>query len=128
MRLAFKIVDRLTRRLADYRKALPRVAHHSIEQVSERYAAWVRERYLSGQVLGVRTGATRRSVQAVMLRQGAIAVRPGAGIRGGLAYLARFESGERPFMEPALRTFEASGTARKLVRGVLGEDLRRRGW
>ena len=126
--LTATVIDWLTPRLRAYRNALPKVAHEAIGEVGDEYAELVREKYLSGQVLQVRTGRTRRSVQPQQLRRGAIAVRPGVGVPGGMTYLARFEGGERPFMGPALQSFEASGTARKLVRGVLGEDLRRRGW
>jgi len=83
--------------------------------IAEAYAKFLRERYLSGQVLAIRTAETVRSVKFFKLKKGVFGVRPGYGIRGRLNYLYRFERGARPFMGPSFAAFKASGEHREIM-------------
>jgi len=96
------------------------------DAIAEAYAKFVRERYLSGQVLAIRTGATLGSVKFFKLKTGVFGVRPGVGIRGSLNYLYRFERGARPFMGPSFRAFKATGEHKEIMLRIYNAMARKK--
>jgi len=106
-------------------KDMPKVRGRMVYAVATAYAKEVRKGYLSGQVLGVITGQTRKSVKAVRKDKGVYVVRPGVGIRGGLNYLRRFERGDRPFMGPSFEAFRAGGRPGQIMTAVLEKAQRK---
>ncbi|MFW6231848.1 MAG: hypothetical protein ACOC37_02225 [Spirochaetota bacterium] len=94
-------------------------------QIADEYASFVRERYLSGQKLSVRTGLTRRSTRFFKQRNGVFGVRPGSGVRGRLNYLVRYERGKRAFMRPSWRAFRSRKRHQQIANEVIAGVLRR---
>jgi hypothetical protein len=107
------------------RKSFPNVANYIANQVAEEYARFVREQYLSGQKLGVRSGVTRRSTKFFKQKNGVFGVRPGSGVRGRLNYLLRYERGRRAFMGPSLRAFRRQKRHKRIAGKAIAGVLRR---
>lgn len=97
------------RHFQDFIKAQPGIGNLIANAIAERYKRYLQQRYLSGQVLGVRTDETRGSVKFFKLKTGVFGVRPGYGITGRLNYLYRFERGDKPFMRPSFDAYVATG-------------------
>jgi hypothetical protein len=130
-----------------FAQQLPNDANWIVSVIAERFTAYVREEFLSGQVLRersiseramatksgrqVRTRSTKESTRFYKLKKGYFVIRPGSGIVGRLNYLAgkRFEGGERPFIRPAWRRFaqrrEHLKIAEELMKRVLERENRK---
>lgn len=115
------------RNVAKIRKELPSWGNFAANQIAEEYAQFVRENYLSGQVLRVQTGETRSSVKFAKMKNGVFAVRPGFGIPGRLNYLLRFERGGRSIMGASWRAFRRLGAHRRIRDRVIAAMLRESG-
>ncbi len=112
--LSIDIQHRNAQGLKRFIAAQPAIGNLIANAISEELSEFVQDRYLSGQVLGVRRGITLESTRFFKLKTGVFGVRPGSGIRGRLNYLLSFERGSRPFMQPAAEAFEASGAPLKI--------------
>lgn len=138
--------------LKRFAERMPKQANFIVSKIASRFAGFVREQYLSGQVLRertqserarsarpgkpVRTRSTRESTRffkigtghtrGVGSARGAIrfGVRPGSRIRGRLNYLMRFERGERPFMEPAYKDFRRRKMHTQIAKGYMDRFIR----
>lgn len=107
--------------------SMPGIGNFIVNQISEDFAQFVRDNYLSGQVLGVRTGETRESTRFFKSQPGVFGVRPGVGVRGSLNYLNRFERGALPFMGPAYRAYTSSGEPERIGNRIMGAIIDREG-
>jgi hypothetical protein len=106
-------------------KALPKTRNYIASKIGEAYAEFVRRGYLSGQVLAVRRGVTRRSAKFFKQRAGVFGVRPGVGVPGRLNYLARFERRGRSFMGRSARAFKRGRLHERIARKTIAEIMRR---
>lgn len=104
---------------------LPSIGNFIVSQVAEEYADWVRDRYLSGQVLRKLTGETYESTKFFKLQDGAFGVRPGVGVPGNLNYLHRWIGTRKEFMKPSARAFQQAGMPQKTADRILSGILRR---
>lgn len=106
---------------------LPHTGNLIADKVAAEYAQYVREQWLSGQRLLVRTGTTRKSVRFFKMKNGVFGVRPGSGVPGRLNYLVKFErmGGKRAFMKPSWRAFRKSMRHRKIASDLVQRALRR---
>jgi len=104
---------------------LPSIGNFIVSQVAEEYAEWVRDRYLSGQVLRKITGETYESTKFFKLKSGEFAIRPGAGIDGRLNYLFKWVGTRRDFMSISARDFQSAGMPQKTADRILSGILRR---
>lgn len=111
---------------------LPDIAALITNAISEEYAGFVRENYLSGQVLNVITGETRDSVKFFQRRKTAslveYGVRPGVGIQGSLNYLAGMARRGYAFMQPSVQTFAAANQPENIAERVMNGIIRRGGY
>jgi len=133
---------------------MPRQANFIVSKIAARFAEFVRDQYLSGQVLRersqterarstkagrtARTRSTKESTRFFKIGGGHLSgagaerrtirfgVRPGSRIRGRLNYLLgkRFERGERPFMAPAWKEFRRRKTHMQIARGYMDRFIR----
>jgi hypothetical protein len=121
-------IDIVRRRPGSLKKlgeATPAIGNLIANAISADYAKYVRLHYLSGQVLGVRTGETRESTKFFKEDTGVFGVRPGVGIRGRLNYLMKYERGSRPFMKPSKERYQASGAPGDIAKRIYDAMERR---
>jgi len=102
------------RNFKEFIKVQPAIGNLIVNAIAEKYAGYVRQRYLTGQVLTPRTGETWWSTRFFKIGTGAFGVRPGVGVRGRLNYLLRFERGDRPFMKPSFEAFRRTREPEKI--------------
>lgn len=108
------------------RKDTPATGNLITNAIAEDYARFVRDRYLSGQVLDVRSGGTRESVRFFKEGTGQFGVRPGVGIVGRLNYLLKFERADRPFMEPSFREYRATRRHLEIMQRITNAMFRKK--
>jgi len=107
-------------------KDTPAIGNLITNAIAEDYARFVRERYLSGQVLGVQSGQTRASVRFFKEDVARFGVRPGVGVKGRLNYLLKFERGDRPFMEPSFREYQSTRRHLEIMQRITNAMFRKK--
>ena len=113
--------ESLAARLETIEKRVGAWTYYELIKQAKAYRDEVKQNWLSGQALDVRTGFTRDSVWAWKNRRGEILVRVGAfdkeghTIQGSLNYLARFTGTPHEFMRPAWTRFSAGNRVEKAV-------------
>ena len=112
--------------LKELGEATPAIGNLIANAIAEDYAKYLRRNYLSGQVLGVRSGQTRSSTRFFKMNTGVFGVRPGSGIPGRLNYLLKFERGGRAFMEPSFRSYKATGRHIEIMLRIVNAMLRKK--
>jgi hypothetical protein len=118
-------VDREPKNVKAAMTQLPRYTNAAVAEIANQYAEFLRNNYLSGQAIGVVSGATKGSVKFGKERSGVFNVRPGRGIAGSKNYLLRFERGNRPFMRTSWRAFRRSGVHKRITTDFIGRMLQR---
>lgn len=126
MKFDVEIIHRNAGLFLELADDMPSIANFIVSQVADDYADWVRDRYLSGQVLRKVTGETYSSTKFFKMQEGTFGVRPGVGVPGSLNYLYRWVGTGREFMKPSARAFRAAGmpqkTADRILSGILSRQ------
>lgn len=149
-----KVNDTVSPELTRLYKRLPAIHNYIISQIAKAFAEHEKT-YLNGVMLNKVSGETYNSVKYFKMKKSHFRVRPGAGVRGRLNYLAIFQTGgdirpinkgalaidfgggnirlvkrvylpPRPFVSAADASFKASGEAERIAWRIIDQHLKRR--
>jgi len=107
-------------------QAQSKIGNYIVSEVSKSFSDYVRNKYLSGQVLGVISGETKASTKFFKQKTGVFGIRPGVGIRGSKNYLSGLSKYGYSFMNPAFNSFKTSGLHKQIIEKIYSNSARKR--
>ena len=122
------IDDQITEPLKEYTESLGPTFNYITAEVSKRLANFTKVNYLMGQKLNRKTGETFQSVKFFKLKNFVMGVKPGVGVRGSLNYLNKWIGTDKEFMAPALKQFEDSRRAEKIMKQIIAKRTAKAGF